>query len=95
MYPRISDDDECRKILQAHGWREDVSARVWFPPDDIPLPGISIEKRQGIWCWVTAGINKDERVEVGATSLEDYLARRQADSLQGAVFARGGLFLVR
>jgi hypothetical protein len=79
MYPQNSFDDEYRNILLAYGWHEDASARVWFPPDGLSLPGISIVKRQGFWCWATLGFQYNERVEVGPESLERYLASRQPD----------------
>jgi len=74
MYPQ-----EYREILVAFGWREDPSARTWFAPDGLPLPGISIMKRQGLWCWTTLDFEDNEEVQVGPESLEAYLAFRQPD----------------
>jgi hypothetical protein len=79
MYPQISFDEEYRNILLAYGWREEPGASTWFPPEGLPLPGISIGRRQGAWYWATLDFQSNERVEVGPESLEAYLASRQPD----------------
>jgi hypothetical protein len=84
MCPQIPLDDEYRSILLAYGWHKDPSAcgnsrETWFAPDGLALPGISIVKRQGFWCWETLDFRYNERAAVGPESLEQYLASRQPD----------------
>ncbi|MGA9474161.1 MAG: hypothetical protein WBV36_16970 [Terriglobales bacterium] len=82
MYPEISFYDEYRSILLAYGWHEDPGAcgnlrETWFAPDGVPLPGISIAKRQGFWCWESLDFEDNELVGVSLESLEAHLASRQ------------------
>lgn len=74
--------DPFREVLRRYRWvmgsslEEGGGIETWFPPDDLPLPGISLSpKHHGFWS--TLGYNSNEIVQSSPELLERYLSERQ------------------